>query len=56
MFQALGDIRQKLVFIEQGLDLDKMTEALNNCLLSEEEVFKGRDYWVTLNDPFPAWQ
>ena len=33
-----------------------MTQALDECLLSEEEVLKGRAYWETLNDPFPAWQ
>ena len=33
-----------------------MTQALDECLLSEEEVLKGRSYWETLNDPFPAWQ
>ncbi len=54
--EPFGDMRQELVFIGQGLDQDNITEALNNCLLSEEEVLRGKDYWVTLNDPFPAWQ
>ena len=54
--EPFGDMRQELVFIGQGLDQKKMTQALDECLLSEEEVLKGRPYWETLNDPFPAWQ
>ncbi len=54
--EPFGDMRQELVFIGQGLDEAKMTEALNNCLLSEEEVLRGKDYWMTLNDPFPYWR
>ena len=54
--EPFGDMRQELVFIGQGLDQKKMVQALNECLLSEEEVLRGRPYWETLNDPFPAWQ
>lgn len=53
--EPFGDMRQELVFIGQGLDQFEMTSALDNCLLSEEELLRGRDYWLTLNDPFPAW-
>ena len=48
-------MRQELVFIGQGLDKEKMIQALDNCLLSEEEVLRGRIFWETLEDPFPAW-
>lgn len=54
--EPFGDMRQELVFIGQGLDQKKMTQALDECLLDEEEVLKGRSYWETLNDPFPKWQ
>jgi len=54
--EPFGDMRQELVFIGQGLDKDEITEALNDCLLSEEEVLRGKDYWLTLSDPFPAWR
>ena len=53
--EPFGDMRQELVFIGQGLDQSKMIEALDECLLSEEEVLKGKSYWSTLSDPFPAW-
>jgi len=53
--EPFGDMRQELVFIGQGLDKDAMTEALNECLLSEEEVLKGQAWWKTLPDPFPAY-
>ena len=54
--EPFGDMRQELVFIGQGLDADEMTQALDDCLLSEEEVLRGRAYWATLEDPFPAWE
>ena len=53
--EPFGDMRQELVFIGQGLDQARMTRALDNCLLSEEEVLKGKAYWATLADPFPVW-
>ena len=54
--EPFGDMRQELVFIGQGLDQDSMTEALDDCLLSEEDVLKGKAYWATLQDPFPEWE
>jgi len=53
--EPFGDMRQELVFIGQGLNQAAMTEALNQCLLSEPEVLQGKAYWATLNDPFPNW-
>ena len=54
--EPFGDMRQELVFIGQDLDQKKMTHALDECLLSEEEVLKGKVYWSTLDDPFPLWE
>ncbi len=54
--EPFGDMRQELVFIGQGLNQTNITRALDDCLLSEEEVLLGKDYWATLHDPFPAWE
>ena len=53
--EPFGDMRQELVFIGQGLDEEKMTRDLDDCLLSEDEVLMGKSHWLTLDDPFPAW-
>ncbi|MFT5014446.1 MAG: G3E family GTPase [Dinoroseobacter sp.] len=53
--EPFGDMRQELVFIGQGLDQHAMTNALNDCLLSEDELLKGKVFWRKLKDPFPAW-
>jgi G3E family GTPase len=54
--EPFGDMRQELVFIGQQLDKKGMTLALDECLLSEDELSKGQSHWATLNDPFPAWE
>ena len=54
--EPFGDMRQELVFIGQGLDQTKIIRALDDCLLSEEEVQQGKTYWSTLRDPFPVWE
>ncbi|MFT6900241.1 MAG: G3E family GTPase [Colwellia sp.] len=53
--EPFGDMRQELVFIGQQLDQGAMTRALNECLLSDDELLEGKDYWATLSDPFPEW-
>jgi len=47
-----GDREQEITLIgaPQGL-----IETLNSCLLSDEELALGRNYWQNSSDPFPAW-
>ncbi|NYT46565.1 MAG: GTP-binding protein [Candidatus Methanofishera endochildressiae] len=54
--EPFGDMRQELVFIGQRLDQAAMTRTLDDCLLSDDEMLKGKDYWITLSDPFPEWE
>lgn len=54
--EPFGDMRQELVFIGQNLDQKRMTNALDECLLTEDELLKGKRFWTTLNDPFPQWE
>ena len=54
--EPFGDMRQELVFIGQGMDKYGMTKALDECLLSDNELLRGKAHWVTLKDPFPVWE
>jgi len=54
--EPFGDMRQELVFIGQQLDKKRMTMALDQCLLCEDDLLKGKSHWATLKDPFPAWE
>lgn len=53
--EPFGDMRQELVFIGQGLDQQAMTDALDDCLLTDDDLLDGKAHWATFNDPFPAW-
>ena len=54
--EPYGDMRQELVFIGQRLDKERMIKALNECLLSDDEMDNSNDHWSTFNDPFPKWE
>lgn len=42
-----GDRRQELVFIGVGIDEEKVTNALNNCLCTEQEM---QDYRASVQE------
>ncbi len=54
--EPYDDMRQELVFIGQGLEQEKLIARLNECLLTEDEMEQGLDYWLSLEDPFPEWE
>jgi G3E family GTPase len=54
--EPFGDMRQELVFIGQGLDQRQVTQQLQACLLSDEDLLLGKDHWASFADPFPKWQ
>lgn len=53
--EPFGDMRQEMVFIGQKLDKNDITQRLNRCLLTEDEMLQGAKTWLTFPDPFPAW-
>lgn len=50
-----GDRRQELVLIGQEMDKEDLTQRLNDCLLTEEEMSMGPGFWAQFTDPFPDW-
>ena len=54
--EPYGDRRQELVFIGAGMKRDLVTEILDSCWLTDEEMALGPGRWKALADPFPEWQ
>lgn len=48
-----GDRHQELVFIGHGIDQDRITKVLDQCLLADSEFEQGPDVWAGYDDPFP---
>ena len=55
--QPYGDRRQELVLIghENQMDKEFLTQCLDSCLLTEDELGAGEVFWSTFKDPFPEW-
>ena len=50
-----GDRHQELVVIGRKMDAGELREALNVCLLTDEEMKAGPVAWAAMHDPFPRW-
>ena len=53
--EPFGDMRQELVFIGQGLNQNKITQLLDDCLITDDDLLLGKKYWAKFSDPFPDW-
>lgn len=51
----VGDCRQEMVFIGQGVDFVRLRLELDACLLNDVELAHGQEHWLTLADPFEPW-
>lgn len=51
----VGDARQELVFIGHLMPQDRLRAALDNALLTPEEMAAGPEQWLHYPDPVPAW-
>ncbi len=52
----VGDCRQELVLIGVGLDSEKLTMQLSQCLLTDRELAEGAMAWQSYDDPMPKWE
>lgn len=50
-----GDRRQEIVIIGVDVDQEALSQDLNSCLLTEEEMGGGPQLWGQLPDPFGEW-
>ena len=51
---ALGDRRQEIVFIGIGLDKEKISAALDACLLTPDETARQRAWWDQVREHIEA--
>ncbi len=56
IFQTLEGIKKISDLIGQNNNQAAIIQALDNCLLSDDELLAGKALWQTLPDPFPVWE
>lgn len=54
--EEVGDRRQEMVFIGQDMNRNEIVAALEDALLTDEELAMGESSWPYFDDPFPVWQ
>lgn len=47
-----GDRRQEIVFIGKDMNEKKLREAFQLCLLTDDELSKGKEVWTNVPNPF----
>ena len=47
--------KQEIVLIGIHMNRERLTEMLDDCLLSDEELALGEPGWVGMSDPFAPW-
>jgi len=53
--EGVGDRRQEIVFIGIGMDQAAITQSLDACQLTDDEMELGEAQWRKFADPFPQW-
>lgn len=48
--ESVGDCRQEIVFIGQGIDFTRLEGDLDHCLLTPDEIDQGPETWILQND------
>lgn len=48
-----GDRRQELVFIGTNMQNEEFIKRIDKCLLTDAEFKKGKNVWLSYEDPFP---
>lgn len=51
----VGDARQEIVMIGMNMNQAALTQAFDDCLLTDEEMSAGPSAWRRFDDPFPEW-
>jgi len=51
-----GDRRQEIVIIGIDIDRDALIKALDECLITDQEMALNKSGWATLPDPLPKWE